>query len=73
MNREAPHFKVEFPHRNDEEWLKTTIAQYSLEEPQITYEPVDIRLVKPHKRDYSHAGKVIPNLENIPENILLPI
>lgn len=66
------HFKPEFPHRNDEEWLKTTIAQYALEEPMITYEPVDVSLLTPQKRDYS-AGKITPPFKNIPEKIPLPI
>lgn len=67
------HFKTEFPHRNDEEWLKTTIAQYSADEPTITYEKVDIRHLQPHKRDYSQAKKIVPTIENIPHNIALPL
>jgi succinate dehydrogenase / fumarate reductase flavoprotein subunit len=67
------HFKPEFPSRNDEQWLKTTIAQYSPEEPQVTYEEVDIRHLQPQKRDYSDAGKITPKLENIPANIQLPL
>lgn len=69
------HFKPEFPKRDDEHWLKTTIAQYDpvKEEPVITYEPVDTRHLKPVMRDYSHAVKVKPTLENIPANIQLPI
>src|SRR5215813_7402612 len=47
------HYKPEFPERNDEEWLKTTIAEYSEEAPVLSYEPVDISLVEPRKRDYS--------------------
>ena len=47
------HYKPDFPDRNDEEWLKTTIAEYSNEAPVFSYEPVDISLVEPRKRDYS--------------------
>jgi succinate dehydrogenase / fumarate reductase flavoprotein subunit len=47
------HYKPEFPDRNDEEWLKTTIAEFSNEAPVFSYEPVDISLVEPRKRDYS--------------------
>lgn len=47
------HYKPEFPYRNDEEWLKTTIAEFSNEAPVLSYEPVDISLVEPRKRDYS--------------------
>ena len=47
------HYKPDFPDRNDEEWLKTTIAEYSDEAPVFSYEPVDIGLIEPRKRDYS--------------------
>ncbi len=69
------HYKPEFPHRDDEHWLKTTIATYDplKDAPAISYEPVDIRYLKPSLRDYSKAQKVKPTLENIPNNIVLPI
>ena len=47
------HFKPDFPDRDDENFLKTTIAEYSGEGPVFSYEPVDISLIKPRKRDYS--------------------
>ncbi|MFG6116449.1 succinate dehydrogenase flavoprotein subunit [Halobacillus sp. MO56] len=51
------HYKPEFPERNDEEWLKTTIATYDKAEnkPVFTYEEVDTSLIKPRKRDYSKS------------------
>ncbi|MCB1111614.1 MAG: succinate dehydrogenase flavoprotein subunit [Chlamydiales bacterium] len=69
------HYKTGFPDRDDENWLKTTIATYdpNKDEPVITYEPVDTRHLKPVLRDYTKAKKVQPKLENIPENIKLPI
>lgn len=69
------HYKPEFPQRDDEHWLKTTIATFdkSKQEPVITYEPVDTRHLKPIMRDYSQAKKVKPTLENIPQNIQLPL
>jgi succinate dehydrogenase / fumarate reductase flavoprotein subunit len=69
------HFKPEFPNRDDEHWLKTTIATYdpNQTEPVITYMPVDTRYLKPIMRDYTHAKKVKPTLENVPANIQLPI
>lgn len=67
------HSKLEFPHRNDEQWLKTTIAEYSLEEPRISYESVDIRYLKPAPRDYTQAKKIKPALENVPLNVKLPL
>lgn len=67
------HFKPEFPERDDENWLKTTIASYDPKEPKISYEPVDIRHLSPIKRDYTSAKKVKPTLGNIPSNIKLPL
>lgn len=67
------HFKPDFPERDDKNWLKTTIAEYSADEPKISYEPVDIRHLKPILRDYSKAKKVKPELENVPSDIQLPI
>ena len=51
------HYKPEFPDRDDEDFLKTTIAEYSGEGPVISYEPVDVSLIPPRKRDYSKAKK----------------
>lgn len=67
------HFKSEYPERDDENWLKTTIATYEKEEPKISYEPVDIRHLAPLKRNYVTAKKVKPHLKNIPANLELPI
>jgi succinate dehydrogenase / fumarate reductase flavoprotein subunit len=47
------HYKPEFPERNDDDFLKTTIAEYSEEAPIFSYESVDVSLVEPRKRDYS--------------------
>lgn len=48
------HYKPDFPKRDDENFLKTTIAEFSGEGPVLSYEAVDISLVKPRVRDYSH-------------------
>lgn len=59
LNRDesrGAHYKPEFPERNDEEWLKTTIAEYSAEAPVFSYEEVDTSQIEPRKRDYS-SGK----------------
>jgi succinate dehydrogenase / fumarate reductase flavoprotein subunit len=47
------HYKPDFPQRDDENFLKTTIAEYSEEAPVFSYEAVDVSLVEPRKRDYS--------------------
>ena len=69
------HSKPECPERNDEEWLKTTIATYdpTLKKPIFSYEPIDMRHLDPVKRDYTQAKKVKPTLKNIPNNIVLPL
>jgi succinate dehydrogenase / fumarate reductase flavoprotein subunit len=47
------HYKPDFPERDDENFMKTTIAEYSAEAPVLSYEAVDVSLVEPRKRDYS--------------------
>jgi succinate dehydrogenase / fumarate reductase flavoprotein subunit len=47
------HYKPEFPDRDDENFLKSTIAEYAEEAPVLSYESVDISLIEPRKRDYS--------------------
>ena len=37
--------------------MKTTIAEYSGEGPVFSYDPVDISLIPPRKRDYSKGKK----------------
>ena len=54
------HYKPDFPDRDDENFLKTTIAEYSEEAPVFSYEAVDTSLVEPRKRDYS-KGKAKGN------------
>lgn len=56
------HYKPEFPERNDEEWLKTTIAEFDAEnqEPKFSYEDVDTSLIEPRPRDYTKKHDDIP-------------
>lgn len=64
LNRDesrGAHYKPEFPDRNDEKYLKTTIAEFSEESPILSYESVDVGLVEPRKRDYS-SGKKAPQV-----------
>ncbi|MGU3472390.1 succinate dehydrogenase flavoprotein subunit [Paenibacillus sp. D51F] len=49
------HYKPEFPERDDEKFLKTTIAKFTPEGPEISYEEVDTSLITPRKRDYSSS------------------
>ncbi|GKV66408.1 MULTISPECIES: succinate dehydrogenase flavoprotein subunit [Sporosarcina] len=48
------HFKPDFPNRDDENFLKTTMAKFDgVSAPIITYEEVDTSLIPPRIRDYS--------------------
>jgi succinate dehydrogenase / fumarate reductase flavoprotein subunit len=51
------HYKPEFPERNDEEFLKTTMATHTGDRtaPEFNYDDVDVSLIKPRKRDYSKS------------------
>lgn len=67
------HYKQEFPERDDENWLKTTVASYdsNSNEPKISYLPVDIRHLSPIKRDYTKAKRIKAELQNVPKSIPL--
>ncbi|WP_209122031.1 succinate dehydrogenase flavoprotein subunit [Alkalihalobacillus sp. BA299] len=49
------HYKPEFPDRNDDEFMKTTMAKYnaSTGNPEFHYEDIDVSLIPPRKRDYT--------------------
>jgi succinate dehydrogenase / fumarate reductase flavoprotein subunit len=47
------HYKPEFPDRDDANWLKTTRAMFKPEAPELSYEPVDVSLIKPRARKYA--------------------
>lgn len=53
------HYKPEFPERNDEQFMKTTMAKFNADTlaPDIYYEDIDISLITPRKRDYSQNKK----------------
>ncbi len=53
------HYKPDFPERNDEQFLKTTMAKFNPETtaPEISYQDVDVSLIEPRKRDYSQDKK----------------
>jgi succinate dehydrogenase / fumarate reductase flavoprotein subunit len=50
------HYKPEFPDRNDDKYMKTTMAELDGTAPKITYKDIDTSLVKPVKRDYTGGG-----------------
>lgn len=45
-------YKPEFPKRDDENWLKITLVDYTPDGPKLSYQPVDISLMKPRERRY---------------------
>jgi succinate dehydrogenase / fumarate reductase, flavoprotein subunit len=47
------HYKPDFPKRNDDEWLKTTLASYRDGDVSLTYQEVDIASIEPIARDYT--------------------
>ncbi len=53
------HYKPEFPERDDDNFLKTTIATFDAQndEPLISYEDIDVSLIPPRKRDYSKKSE----------------
>ena len=53
------HYKREFPTRDDERFMKTTIAEFdpATQEPKISYIDFDYSLVKPRARNYAVAKK----------------
>lgn len=55
LNRDesrGAHYKPEFPERNDNEWMKTTIATWSSDGPELSYEAIDSSLIEPVARHY---------------------
>jgi succinate dehydrogenase / fumarate reductase flavoprotein subunit len=52
------HYKPEFEKRDDEKWLKTTIATYDPKTrgPRLSYAAVDVRFIKPRPRVYGQGG-----------------
>lgn len=56
------HYRTDFPNRDDDNYLKTTIAKFDSHtfEPQIFYKPVDISIIPPQEREYksSHREKI---------------
>lgn len=50
------HYKPDFPERDDERFMKTTMARYDNGEVDISFEEIDVSLIPPRKRDYSKKG-----------------
>jgi succinate dehydrogenase / fumarate reductase flavoprotein subunit len=75
LNRDesrGAHYKPDFPNRDDERFMKTTIAEWSSESPILSYEAVDVGLIEPRKRDYS-SGKAKSAVAQQAEKSGLPL
>ncbi len=46
------HYKPDFPERDDNNWLKTTLAHWTSDGPRFSFEPVDVSLIKLRPRRY---------------------
>jgi len=46
------HFRKDFPKRNDQEWLKHTLAYYREEGVHLEYSPVTLTKYPPKERTY---------------------
>jgi succinate dehydrogenase / fumarate reductase flavoprotein subunit len=46
------HFKPDFPERDDARFLKTTKARWTSDGPVLSYEDVDVSMIKPRARTY---------------------
>ncbi len=46
------HLRPDHPDRDDEEWLKTTIAEWTPDGPKLGWESVDVSLIPPRPRQY---------------------
>lgn len=53
------HYKPEFPERNDEQFMKHTMASFDArtKAPVFSYKDVDVDLIAPRKRDYTTDKK----------------
>ena len=49
------HYKPAFPERDDENFQKTTVAEFTPAGPKIFYEAVDLSQVTPRKRVYTNT------------------
>ncbi len=58
LHREARRWCEEFQRQIDQ-WLKTTIAEFTPSGPRLSYEPVDTSLIPPRPRTYGLVGAEI--------------
>ena len=67
------HYKEEYPQRDDDNWLKTSILRWKDGRHILTYNPVDTRYITPEKRDYTKAHRGSPEFQQLPKQFDLPL
>jgi succinate dehydrogenase / fumarate reductase flavoprotein subunit len=69
------HYKPDFPKRDDEKFLKSTIAEWTADGPRLSYEAVDTSLIKPRLRNYAAeedtSGTATPTAEAAKETLVI--
>ena len=69
------HYKPDFPKRDDERFLKSTIAEWTPDGPKLSYEAVDTSLVKPRLRNYAaekdESGTATATAESAKETLIV--
>lgn len=69
------HYKPDFPKRDDERFLKTTLAEWTPNGPRLSYEAVDTSLIKPRLRNYAaeknEGGTATPAAEAAKETLVV--
>ncbi|MFI5385328.1 MAG: succinate dehydrogenase flavoprotein subunit [Fimbriimonadales bacterium] len=54
------HFKMDTPDRDDQNWLKTTLASWTPGGPTFDFEPIDTRTIAPRPRKYKiNQNKIV--------------
>jgi succinate dehydrogenase / fumarate reductase, flavoprotein subunit len=57
------HFKMDTPDRDDSKWLRTTLAKWTPEGPDFSFEAVDVRFMAPRARKYRiNQNKVVKEI-----------
>ena len=57
------HFKMDTPDRNDQDWLRSTLATFSTSGPSFDFEPIDCRYIPPRARKYRiNQNKVVKEI-----------
>ena len=46
------HYRIDYPARDDANWLKHTLVTFAPEGPRVDYKPVTITMYKPERREY---------------------